>query len=370
MAALALTGTTAAASAPAAFPAGRVPPVPWREAGPGWTVVEYSTASLPGSTNPAPGPTTFYLVSPQGRKYPFYVTPTATAYPQLTLVDWSGDRQRILVARNTISDQRIVVEQISLATGAVVSTFRLPSDLLPDEYTRPSGQSILADGYGSRSLGIYRFGLTGHLQRILARGTSVLAPLDSPGGTYVVAGTRTGLDQVSNAGAITRRIRVPAAVHGCQPVRWWTASTVLAACSGRKSYGTQRLWLFSFGGCSPTALTPALRRHGLFIGYFNAWLLDGRLYLQADNAHDTLSIVRQFRDGARRTVTVPGPAGRSDFIVTAWAGRLLLWSGLGTGGPSSLFWFNPATRAIRFILRTPSDTSGVAGAIAYGYRNH
>lgn len=68
------------------------------------------------------------------------------------------------------------------------------------------------------------------------------------------------------------------------------------------------------------------------------------LYLQADDDRDTLSIVRQFCDGARRTLIVPGPAGVSDAIITAYAGRLLLWSNIGgPGGPSSLFWFNPVT---------------------------
>ena len=90
---------------------------------------------------------------------------------------------------------------------------------------------------------------------------------------------------------------------------------MLADCFGRSPFGTDRLWPFPFDGGSPTAPTPALRPHGLFQGYVNAWQLDGR-HLQADNAHDTLSIVRQFRDGSRRTVTVPGPAGISDWIVS------------------------------------------------------
>jgi hypothetical protein len=89
----------------------------------------------------------------------------------------------------------------------------------------------------------------------------------------------------------------------------------------------------------------------------------------SDDAHDTLSIVRQYHGGAGRTISIPGPAGVSDAIITAYHGRLLLQSNLGPGGPSSLFWFNPATRSIRFISRAPHGSYGVAGAIAYGYWN-
>ena len=90
--------------------------------------------------------------------------------------------------------------------------------------------------------------------------------------------------------------------------------------------------------------------------------------LQADNAHDTLSIVRRSRDGTRHTIAIPGLAGISPNIVTASHGRLLLESAIGSGGPSSLFWFDPATRATRFLIRTPPAIYGVAGAIPYRSR--
>jgi hypothetical protein len=55
--------------------------------------------------------------------------------------------------------------------------------------------------------------------------------------------------------------------------------------------------------------------------------------------------------------------------ATAYHRRLLLQSSTGLGAPSSLFWFNPATRLIRFIVRTPPGSYGVTGAIAYGDKN-
>jgi hypothetical protein len=63
---------------------------------------------------------------------------------------------------------------------------------------------------------------------------------------------------------------------------------------------------------------------------------------------------------------VPGPAGVSDYMLTARHGQLLLESGIGPGGPSSLFWLNPATGKLRFLFRAPAGHYGVAGAIPYG----
>jgi hypothetical protein len=363
---LTLAATTTAAAVPLARSADRTAGVPWRLAGPGWSVAEYSAASLRGT---AKAKTVFYLVSPNGHRYAFYVTPTATAYPALTLLDWSGDRRRVLAYRDVSDTTPTVVEQISLVTGTVVSRFKLPAGVLPDGYTRPRGTSILAVGFNRP--GIYRYNLAGQLRRVLARRTSlgILTALDSPSGTFLLSDTVTRLLRISHAGAITRRIRIPAS-DLCGPVRWWTATTALVSCFGQSPYGTERLWLVPSRSGAPRSLTPALRPHGLFEGYIDAWKLGRRLYLQADDAHDTLSIVRQFRGGARRTISVPGPAGVSDAIITAHRGRLLLQSNIGgPGGPSSLFWFNPATRSIRFIFRAAPGTDGVAGAIAYGYWN-
>jgi hypothetical protein len=349
----------------AALPSGRaLGEVPWQRAGPGWSVAEYSVAGLPGpDKSSVKGVATFYLVSPAGRKYAFYRT-APTPYPQLDLVDWSGDRQRILVD-GAVGGECDLLEPISLTTGAVVSRFRLPAGVTTLGYTRPRGTSVLAMG----SVRLFRYNLAGRLQRALAPGAVLTGPLVSARGGFVAAGTTNGLEEVSDTGAVMRRIAVPAPVILCGTDRWWTATVVLADCDGRGPFATSRLWLVPLGGGPPTALTPPLRPHGLFQGYVNAWKLASGLYLQADNAHDTLSIVRQLPDGSRHTVTIPGPAGISDSILTSRAGWLLLQSAIGLGGPSSLFWFNPATGSVRFIFRTPPGIYGVAGAIPYGYRN-
>jgi hypothetical protein len=149
----------AAAAAHVAVPGRHLARVPWRDAGPGWSVADFSAASLSGSVK---GRTTFYLVSPAGRKYRFFVTPPA-AYPNVELIDWSGDRQRVLVRLVGAGSRfRLRYEQISLVTGTVVNRFSLPFNVGPLEYTRPHGDSFLAYGFGSRA-GLSEYSLTGHL---------------------------------------------------------------------------------------------------------------------------------------------------------------------------------------------------------------
>jgi hypothetical protein len=360
---LACIVTTAAV--PTARAADRAGRVPWQLAGPGWSIVEYSAAPLDGGTKAKTG---FYLVTPQGRKYRFYLTPTATAYQTLALLDWSGDRRRILVySDNTGGSSPTMMEQISLVTGTVVSRFRLPASVLPDAYTRPRGDSMLAVGLNKP--GIYRYSLTGKLRQVLTRRQlGVLKTLDSRSGAFLLAGTPTQLLRISTTGAVTRRIRIPDSSF-CGPARWWTATTALVDCYGKGPDNTERLWLVPAAGGAPRPLTPALPPLGHFQGYVGAWTVGTRLYLQAEDDLSNLSIVQQSRDGARQTITVPGPAGNSDAIITAHAGQLLLWSNIGPGGPSSLFWFNPMTRAVRFLFRAKQGTAGISGVVAYGYQN-
>jgi len=65
---LAVAGTAAATAPPTMRTGQHVAKVPWRRAGPGWSVVEYSAASL---SSAKPGKTSYYLVSPKGRKHAF-----------------------------------------------------------------------------------------------------------------------------------------------------------------------------------------------------------------------------------------------------------------------------------------------------------
>jgi hypothetical protein len=119
--AAAVSAAGAALAAPTAHPAQSASSlVPLRQVGLGWSIVEYSAAKV---SPPTKGKTTLYAVSPQGRRFAFYSWPAAK--PSLSsffLVDWSGDGQRVLVVNGFNR-----YEQISLATGKIINTFKLPS---------------------------------------------------------------------------------------------------------------------------------------------------------------------------------------------------------------------------------------------------
>lgn len=77
--AVGLTGVAGAASASGA------PRVPWNQAGPGWELVEYSSAAA--GVPAKPGPATLYLVSPAGGRYALYHWP-ASGMPVPAGVVW------------------------------------------------------------------------------------------------------------------------------------------------------------------------------------------------------------------------------------------------------------------------------------------
>src|ERR1700722_2036660 len=138
---LVMTSATAAAAAPAP----QSTKVPWRQAGPGWSVVEYSA---PAKSAAAKLSTVLSLVSPQGRKFPFYMSPRAADHELPDLVDWSGDRQRVLIQYGRSANaETLSYQQISLATGAVLTRFKLPLKISPIAFTRPAGASLLVAGF-------------------------------------------------------------------------------------------------------------------------------------------------------------------------------------------------------------------------------
>src|SRR5271155_3846833 len=117
-------GAGAALAAPSSHQAVSGPKVPVGEVGPGWSIAEYSAASVPNDQgHSTPGQTTLFAVSPQGRKYPFYTWPAAALGPSTyAVIGWASDPQRVLVQN---FDNKL--EQISLATGKVINSFKLPA---------------------------------------------------------------------------------------------------------------------------------------------------------------------------------------------------------------------------------------------------
>jgi hypothetical protein len=352
-AATAMGGGAAALAAPAG-PAAKSAVsslVPLSKVGLGWSIAEYTTGSFKH-----PAKTTLYAVSPQGKKYAFYTWPASfSGTKAFSLVDWSGDKQRVLV-HNFFNKY----EQISLVTGKVINTFKLPDTANAIGYTRPDGQNILAQ-IGN---GIGRYDLNGHLTETFTKNSD--SAVDSPDGTSVILAAGSGLTVDSNGGGVVRQLHPPIAVFGCSPVRWWNASTVLAGCNAKHGPGAFRLWLFPVNGGKVTALTAQRGNKGPDLGDINAYKLTSGVYLQALGPCGVEFVATQSANGSAHQVKIPGVNGATDHIVTGHGSSLLVQAGNGCGAGASLVWFNPHTKKVTTVLARPKNGDGVQLTIPFG----
>jgi hypothetical protein len=364
-------GTAAALASPRQVGAGRsaAVAVPWRQAGPGWAIAEYSASVfvVGQPTQDKPGVTTLYLTSRTGAKYPFFTWPKSQ-FPNWTVVDWSGDRQRVLVEAFGSPDNRY--EQISLATGKIVSRFHLPATVQVQSYTRPNGLNVLAmRPQRGAALQVVRYDLSGRLARVLTTSRLPLTAIDSPDGASVIAGEAGGLERVSNLGGHAKKMSPPIPVLECQPVRWWTTSTVLGSCLGLRT-SRPRLWLFPVNGGHVAALTPQRTSPSPDLGDLDGWQVSHQrvLYLQAIGAFGacgTETIMRQWRNGTAHVVNVPFTSG-DNRIVTGVGDRLLVWGKHPCGPGGALLWYNPGDNVVNFILRAVNNVVGVTSWAPYG----
>ncbi len=249
----------------------------------------------------------------------------------------------------------------------------MPADVYAVGYTRPSGLNILGEKQTSASglsFTLQRYSLTGKLQKTLAtdKGLGMFAGLTgvppapyNSGGTELAAGTVTGLELISNAGRVIRKVSIPGATEGCAAVRWWSASTVLATCMVANEAGP-RMWLVPASGARPTALTP-VRTGGFDLGDFNAWQLSSGLYVDGYGACGSLVIGRQPADGNEVQVNVPGPG--SDLIVNATSSTLMVERINACSPGRSLVWFNPATQKMTVAIPVSQHQVGVSAVVPY-----
>jgi TolB protein len=356
VAVLATGAAAAGAGAAAAQPQARVP---WKSVGPGWELAQYTTG-----TQAKHGPTTLYLVSPAGARYSLYTWRASAGFTP-GLIAWSGDKTRALFNGNSQGQ----VAQLDLLTGTM-TRFRLAGQAYAIGYTRPDGLNILGVriAIAGQVATLARYSLTGKLVKVLATsaGYSIGGAYSADGTTLAVSGT-TGLRLISNAGRMIRRLPVPGTDPnmGCWPSRWWNAGTVLSECFDKKSY-IPRLWLVPASGAKPVALTPQRTPAERDYGDIDAWRLPSGLYLQSAGACGTLEFNKQNANGSITPVKVPGTLNLSTRIVTADGPWLLIDAITGCDAPSqSLLWFNPGTRAERWMFRTPASASGVLAVVPY-----
>jgi len=351
-------GTTVAGGVAAASGAVRAS-VPWGRVGAGWILAQYTTGRA-GPGEPG-GPEMLYLISPDGTKYELASWPDGRTAP--VLAAWSPDGKRALFQ---LASGKGGMEQLTLATGQL-STFVMQGSAAPIGYTTPDGLNIVAYRPSGTSYSLARYSLSGRLTRSL--GSSDAQALYAPSGTEFVTGTSTGLKLVSNGGALLRQLPIPGtSANLCNPVRWWDSSEVLASCVPPNS-GSSRVWLVPVSGGRPTALTPLRNPRTGDNGDFDAWQLPSGLYLQSAGACGVLQIFKQASNGSITLVTVPHTEG-DNHVLTALGSRLLIQAPTSCAGSVSLLWFDPGTRAVQWLIRTPPTVAGVSIAIPFYSREN
>jgi TolB protein len=350
-----LLGAGAAGAASAGASAARPQAgVPWSKVGPGWTLVEYTNGSM---TKHAA--TMLYVVSPGGVRYLVHTWPKTAAFPP-NLISWSGDKTRLLF----VSGDPGRLEQLNLRTGKV-SPLTIQGSVQPIGYTRPQGLNILGGAGTGAAVKLTRYDLNGKPLKVLATGGNfVVTAIYSADGTTLAVSFGKGMELVRNTGGVIRQLPV----HGtnqCSPVRWWDSKTILAVCSDNNPNDISRLWLVPASGAAPTALTPRRTGSSLDNGDLDAWQLKSGLYLQSAVACSTVVINRQNANHTLTRINVPGTTNSNNRVLTANGQNLLVDALTECPGTSSLLWFNPGTRAEKWLFRTPAGALGVLAAIPF-----
>jgi hypothetical protein len=326
--------------------------VPWRLVGPGWALADYEVVR-----DGYPGRETLYLVDPLGGRYTLARWGPYSLL-QLGPIAWSGDGRRALFQIfGTVANW---AGQLDLRTADVndLQGFGLPvGQASVVGYTQPAGAEIVID-VGPLAGGVYQirlYGPLGRVRRVLASFHSAPPALAyQPDGATVALGGPRRLELLSPAGRLIRRLPIPAAAgEGCEPVRWWSARVVLAACVGHRH--RFMLWLVPVAGGRPVALTPA----GWHRAALDAWRLASGLYVQADNC----AIVRLGADGRAAVVRVPGSRGGA-LVWEATRSRLLLQRDACGQRANSLAWLDPATGAITVAVPAHGE-SGVRDGVPF-----
>jgi len=328
--------------------------VPWSHVGPGWVLVEYTTAVPEGGKT---GPATLYLISPGGAKYKLASWADNRTAPQL--LAWSPDGKRALFQ---VFSGKGGVEIRTLASGQT-TTFALPGGASPAGFTTPDGLNIVAGRLSGAQTILGRYNLSGKLIRSLGWSTDGAA-LYEPSGAAFVTGASAGLKLVSNNGALIRKLPVSGtSSNTCNPVRWWNGSTILASCAPPSTAAPQ-LWLVPLNGGRPAALTPRRSASSRDLGDLDAWSLSSGLYLQAAGPCGVLQIFKQARDGSIKLVSVPHTEG-DNAVLTASGSRLLVQAPTSCLGSTSLLWYDPGSHAEQWLIRAPSNVVGVENAVPF-----
>ncbi len=398
LAACSSTGSTAVHDAPvnpaaptsaaAAEPAARgveapIEDVPWSQVGQGWTLATWSPAvGTAAGVEPPPGTptlqtasTTLYLVDPAGGRYP--VTTFAPG-ARAELADWSGDGRHALFEEFDYETNENTITDIDLTTGAKQS-FGVDGHVGVAD-SRPTGKAILVSTSrnGDVAATLRRVDLTGAEQltyptdQLGAAGVFNGSHLAAPDGTTLVLGGENGMVVMGNDGVIKRQLPMPGPLTDCAPVRWWTATVILARCREVTFSSASQLWQVPVDGAAPTALTavnsgqgddPAF---GSDLGDADAFALPDGTYLQSVGACGSAFLSRLTPDMHTTKVNVPGVDDAHSVLVKGVAGdTLVLQATMSCGSGVSLLTYDPAANTSTVLLGPPVNGGGVIEAVPY-----
>jgi hypothetical protein len=382
--------TSAKPSTPVSLPARGVElqsdQIPWDEVGLGWTLAAWSAAPTPGIPPPdgqsTMAPLTLYLLDPAGGRYP------ATTIPVIPgvrpgdpghnpwLVDWSGDGARALFqdsGQAPDGSQYTTLTNIELETGAK-QTFSLGTGSYWVHYSRPDGQAILVetDDKSGQPSGLERFDLSGAKQltyptdKLAQAGTFDGGYLESPDGTQLVLGTSNGLVLMGNDGALGQALPITGPVTMCFPIRWWTATEVLASCrDGSQASQASQLRTVPVDGTAGAALT------AVYTGYEdhfegNAWQLPSGTFLHSETGCGSGFLSRLTPDGHSTKVAIPGVTNMHEFdVVGTVDDALVIRASLGCEGGSSLLTYAPANDTTTVLLGPGVNGGDVQGTVLF-----
>jgi len=263
--------------------------VDWDAVGPGWILVLYDAT---GMTSSGRGPLVLYLLDPSGTRYEVASWPSGP----YAIADWAGTGDDAIVITGGPSGE--FAEIVDLHTGVTTDTLAIPLAgpvfAPPVTFTKPTGRNIVAFADDGTTQRIERRTRSGSLLALLWEQpvpTDVfrdgLGWLYGYDGTFALIKHSGGIALVGNDGTFVRDLWVPMA-HWCRPVRWWTADSFLAVCTGEgpafphDGYG--QLWILRTDGTAGeplTAIPPGPVAIGDY-GFADARQVPGRTLLQTD----------------------------------------------------------------------------------------
>ena len=317
--------------------------VPWDQVGTGWflvTMIEKAKGEL-------------YLTDPQGGRYAITSLPLAASgrYFTSSLADWSPNGREALLLDGGPAG-RTQITWIDLRTGSSHGQ-NVPYNLMDAQFSRPTGTRVLLDlgAYGTPGAQLYRLAWQQAPALVTAVAGGDGPPLYSLDGTYLILSATSGLSVIGNNGMLLRHLAVPGR---CSPVKWWTASEVLASCS--LGGDPDRLWLVPAAGGAATALTPTRPTTGPDLGDEDAWQLTSGLFTHALGPCGSQFLMRQQADGQATVVSVPG-LGNNVLAESGQGSRIAVLGMQECGGGSALVWLEPAT------MRTEPIATGDIGSV-------